>query len=174
MNRHTANWYAFYTKPRAEKIVHEELGYKGIESYLPLIKTLKQWSDRKKWVKEPLFKSYVFVKLTTQDYYNVLNISGVVRCIHFSGKPTPIPENQIDLVRKLLSKDFVFEIVTERIKVGEEVEIILGSFMGFRGRLVAEKGKRRVAVALEQLGCTVLINIDIALLKPLEKASISC
>ena len=56
-------WYAIYTKPRTEKKACEELTCKGISTYLPVVKTLKQWSDRKKWVEKPYFPGYLFVRI---------------------------------------------------------------------------------------------------------------
>ena len=57
-------WYPVYTHPRAEKKAHQALSNKGIETYLPLRRQLKQWSDRKKWVDEPFIKSYLFVHIS--------------------------------------------------------------------------------------------------------------
>jgi len=73
-----AKWYAVYTKSRTEKKLTGRLNEKGIESYLPLRKTLKQWSDRKKIVEEPLISSYVFVNIQNSRYYDVLNTQGAV------------------------------------------------------------------------------------------------
>ena len=56
------NWYAIYTRAKAEKKVYEQLERSGYEVYLPLTTTIKQWSDRKKKIKTPLISSYVFIK----------------------------------------------------------------------------------------------------------------
>ena len=48
-------WYAVYTRPKWEKKVAELLSRKRIENYCPLNKSIKQWSDRKKTIFEPLF-----------------------------------------------------------------------------------------------------------------------
>ncbi len=101
-NKH---WYALYTKSRNEKKVHQLLEEAGIESYLPLIKTLKQWSDRKKWVEEPLFKSYIFVQVQANQYYHVLNIPGIVRYITFEGKAVIVPEKQILAIKQFLNNE---------------------------------------------------------------------
>jgi len=85
-------WYAVYTRSRTEKQTQELLLRSGIEVYLPLVKNLKQWSDRKKWVEEPLFRSYLFVHISPAEYYDVLNIPGAVRYITFEGKAVAIPK----------------------------------------------------------------------------------
>ena len=55
-------WFALYTRPKAEKKVEERLSLAGFDSFLPLQTVIKQWSDRKKKVEIPLINSYVFVK----------------------------------------------------------------------------------------------------------------
>jgi transcription antitermination factor NusG len=67
----TSHWYALYTKPRWEKKVHALLTDKKIESYCPLNKVRKKWSDRMKTVEEPLFKSYVFVRVNEEEQTKV-------------------------------------------------------------------------------------------------------
>ena len=76
-------WYAIYVKSTNEKKVFKTLDDIGIESFLPLITKMKQWSDRRKKVEEPLFRSYLFVNITLSDYYKVLNVNGVVKFISF-------------------------------------------------------------------------------------------
>jgi transcription antitermination factor NusG len=90
---HQAHWYAVYTKPRSEKKLADLLNDKGIEAYLPMRRTLKQWSDRKKMVDEPLITSYVFVHVFRKNYFEVLNTPGAVKYIWFCGKPAVIPAN---------------------------------------------------------------------------------
>ena len=97
-------WYALYTKSRTEKKVYQLLTEKGIDTYLPLIKTLKQWSDRKKWVEEPLFRSYIFIKITEKERLNAIRTDGVVRMITFQGKPVSIPNKQIEAVRAYINE----------------------------------------------------------------------
>ena len=142
-----ARWYAAYTKPRNEKKVYDRLVAAGIETYLPLQRRLKQWSDRKKMVEEPLFRSYIFVKILHKDYYNVLNVFGVVRYITFEGKAVPIPDNQINLIKQLLEQDFEVESVEETLEPGMMVEVKLGSLIGLIGELVEHKGKKKIGRA---------------------------
>jgi Transcription termination factor nusG len=64
-------WFVLYTKPRWEKKIHQLLDAKEIENYCPLNKVSKKWSDRMKIVEEPLFKSYVFVKVSEEEQTKV-------------------------------------------------------------------------------------------------------
>ncbi len=167
-----ARWYAAYTKPRNEKKALERLEATGIEAYLPLQRRLKQWSDRKKMVEEPLFRSYIFVRITQKDYYNVLNTFGVVRYITFEGKAVPIPDNQIDLIKNLLEQNVEFEAIEEVLKLGTRVEVKFGSLLGLIGELVEHKGKQKVVVRLEHISHSLLVTLPTQyIVKALEKQS---
>jgi len=65
-------WIAVYTKSRHEKVVIQELEKKNIEAYCPILKERRQWSDRKRWVEFPLFRSYVFVKIELKNSLYIL------------------------------------------------------------------------------------------------------
>ena len=154
-----ARWYAAYTKPRNEKKALERLEAAGIEVYLPLQRRLKQWSDRKKMVEEPLFRSYIFVRITQKDYYNVLNTIGIVRYITFEGKAVPIPDNQINLIKNLLEQDVEIEAIEETLKLGAKVEVKFGSLIGLVGELTEHKGKQKVVVRLEHISHSLLVTL---------------
>ena len=88
-------WFAIYVRSRTEKKVFKSLQDEGIESFLPLITRLKQWSDRKKKVEEPLFRSYLFVHINRKECAKVQKISGVVKFIKFENQAVTVPDNQI-------------------------------------------------------------------------------
>ena len=94
-------WYAVYTRSRHEKRLMDLLSEKGIEAYVPMRKVLHQWSDRKKFVEEPIIRSYCFVKVNFKSYYEVLNTHGAVRYVWFTGKPAAIPERQINTLKAI-------------------------------------------------------------------------
>ena len=97
-------WLALYTRPRWEKKVHALLTEKGIESYCPLNKVRRQWSDRVKTVEEPLFKSYVFVRVNEGERTAVRLTSGAINFIYWNGKPAQIREKEIVAIRKFLDE----------------------------------------------------------------------
>ncbi|MBN1990726.1 MAG: UpxY family transcription antiterminator [Bacteroidales bacterium] len=153
-------WYAAYTKPRNEKKVLERLRETGIEAYLPLQKRLKQWSDRKKFVEEPIFRSYIFVRIELKDYFNVLNTTGIVRFITFEGKAVPIPDKQIDQVKLLLEqKDVEVDVSEEPIMPGTMIEITSGVMIGLTGELVEHQGKQKVVVRLNHISHSLLVSL---------------
>ena len=67
-------WHALYVRSRSEKKVLSQLEDMGVQAYLPLISVVKQWSDRRVKVEEPLFKSYVFVYSDRKEYIPILNL----------------------------------------------------------------------------------------------------
>ncbi len=152
-------WFAAYTKPRNEKKVFDRLLSSGIETFLPLQKRIKQWSDRKKMVEEPLFRSYIFVKISAKDYYKVLNTPGVVRYITFEGKAVPIPEKQIDQIKQLLEQDIEIEAIEENIEPGTIVEVRFGSLMGLLGELITHQGKKKVVVRIDHISHSLLVTL---------------
>ena len=97
-------WYAVYTKPRWEKKVDKLLTEKGIESYCPLQKIQRQWSDRKKIVEEPLFKSYVFVRIPDAEQTALRKVNGVVNYVYWMGKPAVVKDREIEVIKKFLDE----------------------------------------------------------------------
>ena len=171
MNMPNKSWYAVYVKSRTEKKVALELQYESINHYLPLVKRLKQWSDRKKWVEEPLFRSYIFVNIEPVDYYKVLQVQGAVKYVSFEGIAVPIPEAQINAIRYYLEEtDPENNNINDWTK-GKKVEVISGSMAGLSGELIEVHGKHKVKVEIEAVGSTLLIHIPKSKLKIIEGQS---
>lgn len=160
-------WYAIYTNPRAEKQVRDRLLEAGIEVFLPLQKTYRQWSDRKKLIEKPLLSSYVFVKVIPLHFPKVYQVKGVVRLITFEGQPASIPQNQIDNLRLLINSDAEIEISSEKFDRGDNVEVIRGSLIGLTGELVTIGSHNRVVVRIDRLDQNLIVNIPMTFLRRL-------
>lgn len=158
-------WFAVYVKSRSEKKVHQALLKQEIDVFLPLQKRLKQWSDRKKWIEEPLIRSYLFVKITSKDYYNVLNTYGVVRYVTFLNKAISIPEWQIDILKKTVNLKIENEVTREIMHPGASVEVISGPFQGTQGQLVDFLGKKMFLIEISHIGHSLLLKIPPDLIK---------
>ena len=153
------NWYAIRVKSRAEKKVNAELIEQGIESYLPLQKRLRIWSDRKKWVELPLISGYVFVHISRREYEIVLRTYNVVCYIYFNGKAAIIREKDILTLKRMLGQsELELEVTIESFKPGQMVEIISGPLCGVIGELIEFKGKNKVALRIPPLGYTVMVE----------------
>ena len=152
-------WFAVYVKSRSEKKVFKLLEDVGIESFLPLITRVKQWSDRKKKVDEPLFRSYLFVNIQLADYYRVLQIPGVVKFITFEKQPVPVPDNQIIAIKEYISDIDLQNINYDDFKEGELVRIKSGQMKDLIGRFVKINGKHRIIVDIAVVGQSLPITI---------------
>lgn len=160
-------WYAVYTRSRHEKKVAEQLKERHVEYYLPSIPRLRQWKDRKKMVEMPLFPGYLFVNIKLANRLLVLTADGVVRLLGFNGELTPIPEYQIENIRRLLSQPELIEIEFY-IEEGDWVEIIYGPFSGVFGKLVQLHGKRRLLVGIDLIHQAVSVEVDMSWVRKVE------
>jgi transcription antitermination factor NusG len=151
-------WYALYTRPRWEKKIAELLSAKQIENYCPLQKLEKNWSDRKKIILEPLFKSYVLVRLAPKAHIPVLQTDGVIGFVTFQGKPAVIRDEEIDIVKQFLQDYENIQVERIDVNVNDEVTIINGPLMQQTGQ-VMEVNNRMVKVMLPSLGFA-LVAID--------------
>ncbi|MHB2148076.1 UpxY family transcription antiterminator [Calditrichota bacterium LG25] len=153
------HWYAIYTRPRHEKKVYEGLIEKEITAYLPLIKRVRQWKDRKKKVDMPLFSSYLFVRIDYKNRFDVLQTKGVVKIVNFNGVPAVIPDWQIESLKKMLEHPEKIQL-ENYIKPGELVVIEEGPFRGLKGMVKSLRGKTRLVVSIEGIMQTVSVEID--------------
>jgi len=155
----TSHWYAIYTKPRWEKKVHALLSEKEIESYCPLNKVRKKWSDRIKTVEEPLFKSYVFARVNGEEQTKVRLTAGVMNFVYWQGKPAIIPAREIETIRKFLNE--YENVMTEPIQLKEDGKVIIrqGLFMDHEAKILKIEGNR-VKVIIESIGYALVASID--------------
>ena len=160
----TKRWYALYTRSRTEKKVAEMLEKRGVEVYLPLQKTMKQWSDRRKTVYEPLFRSYVFVRVSNADYMEALTVPGVVRYVMLAGEHVPIPDCQIEAVRTYLGEISLRQEVSYFSR-GDEVEVAYGALKGLRGKLQSAKDQRKLIVRIDAINQNITLTLPAHLLK---------
>lgn len=165
----TYHWYAIYTRSRGEKVAAKLLSDMGIDVYLPLQKKLRQWSDRKKWVEVPYINSYVFVKTSEKEYYDILNTQGVIRYVTFNGKAAAIPEWQIEAMKKVISSSLPVIFSDHHFKKGQKVHIEHGALMGYEGEVVNDSdGKKKVMIRIGQLGISMMIHLDLSDVRKIE------
>ena len=155
-------WYAIYVRSKHEKNVHSALLNKGIESTLPLKTVIRQWSDRKKKVKLPMFRGYVFVKINLNiDKLNVLQTPGIVKFVHFNNQIPAIPEEQIFWLDTLLSSKLEINYETQYL-LGNEAEVIAGPFKGLKGKVIKQKSVFRVVLWIDIIMQGISVEMDLA------------
>lgn len=158
-------WYPVYTHSRAEKQACHALLNKGLKTYLPLHKQLKQWSDRKKWVEEPFIKSFLFVHITENEQTEVLRTKGISRFIYFSGKITSMPDRQIEELKLLMTSPYELEITEENLQPGEKIVIKAGPLKGITGEIINYRSQKQVALRLHNLGYSIIVHVTASLIE---------
>ena len=165
-------WYAVYVRSRQEKKVHQLFEEKGIESSLPLIKTTRKWSDRKKKVEMPLFRGYVFVKINiNKDKLNILKTDGVVKFIGIKKKPSRIPDEEIRWIYMMVEKSDTVKNEKE-IPIGHKVRVTTGAFKGVEGVAMRAGNQSRLVIVIESIMNAVSIEISPNYLKNIKKQTI--
>jgi transcription antitermination factor NusG len=151
-------WYALYTKPRHEFKAEMQLNSVSVENYLPTFTTLKQWSDRKKKVTSPLFRGYIFIYANEKERFLSVEQSTIVRTICFNGKPSAIPDWQIESLRKMLTET-TDVVISDKIETGAKVKIINGPFTDVIGVVTAQQEESWLAVSVELVHRSVMVRL---------------
>lgn len=158
-SNHVKKWLAIYTRPRWEKKVNQLLTEKGVESYCPLNKVRRKWSDRIKIVEEPLFKSYVFVRISEQERSAVRLTNGAINFVYWNGKPAVIREKEIVAIRKFLDEYENVEARPAELKMNQRVRVTTGTLMDQEGEVLDLRHKV-AKVAIDSLGYILIAYID--------------
>jgi len=155
-------WHVIYTKSKWEKKVEGLLLNANIESWCPVQKKERQWSDRKKIIEEPLFRSYVFVKIDTEEHIKVLGTIGVVNFLYFEKKPAIIRDNEIEAIRKYLGQSNASIQVVDmaHMPANTKVSINQGLFMGQKGEVI-KASKKTVYVRLESINMMMIVEFKV-------------
>ena len=156
-------WYAVHTRSNFEKRVAGELMLKGIECFLPVVREVHQWKDRKKLVEVPVFSGYVFVRFAAspEEQLTVLKTNGTARIVGTSGAPEPIPSSEIDSIRVLVDSGCVFK-QHPFLKEGARVLVKRGPLRGIYGVLLTIKNTHRLILSITLLSQSVAAEIDMS------------
>lgn len=165
-HRDTSNWYAIYTKPRAEKKVFERLTLSGFDAYLPMVTSVREWSDRKKEISIPLISSFVFVNVSKELLFETLKIQGSLRVLRYLGKPAVIRDYEIENLKILMNDTTQFSTIENSVfEKGEPVEVISGPFAGLKGQSVTTQGKHRIIIDIEAIGSRLAVNVPLVFVR---------
>lgn len=162
------SWHVIYVRTRYEKRAHDDLGRGGIESFLPMRKELHQWSDRKKWVEVPLFRSYVFVNITASERNRVYMLDGFVNFVAMNGKPSIVPEWQIDIVKRVVDY-FPGEVnALGAGYVGKTGVIVSGPLAGLKGKIVDVLNERWFTIKIDGLEKLLAVKVPISIVQDVD------
>lgn len=151
-------WFALYTKPRTEFKAAKQLEAVGVEYYLPTIVKISQWSDRKKKITEPLLRGYIFILSDERERILSLEQPSIVRCLSEHGRPSRIPNWQIDNLKKMLQTHAEFHI-KEGLVAGVKVKIKEGPFQGVIGVVQEAEAGKSIVVSIDLLNRSVIAHL---------------
>jgi transcriptional antiterminator NusG len=158
-------WYAIWTRSRHEQVVREQLERKGVEAFLPTITRWSRWKDRRKKIDWPLFPGYCFARFESGATLPVLTCAGVVSIVSFDGDLAPIPDEEIDAIRRLVGSDLQYD-PCPLIREGTLVEVRHGPLKGVVGRLTRKGAHARLILAVDLIGQAVSVEVDAADVRP--------
>jgi len=154
-------WYGLQTRPRHEKIVVQRLEERGVTTLLPLVTEVHRWSDRKKTVEVPLFSCYVFAKFAPnrEERLRILRVEGVFGLVGARGEGTPIPDEQIEAVRSVVSGQLPWSS-HPFLKIGQRVRIRSGALNGVEGILVSRNGDRTLVISVDAIQRSLAVSVE--------------
>lgn len=162
MSTENRNWFALYTKPKHEFKAELDLSKLEIENYLPKITKTKQWSDRKKKITLPLFSGYIFINVNEKERYQALELPGIVKTVSFNGKPSVVPDFEIDNLKRMLEGNPEVNVIDE-LKAGTLVKVVDGPFKDVEGIVYKTPNNERIlaiVINLLKRSVTVLLPTE--------------
>ena len=154
------HWYALRTRSRHEKLVRDQLDKQGIEPLLPTVKRLSQWKDRKKEIEVPLFSGYCFVRFSQEKKTPVQKTTGVVEIVGSGSRPEPIPEQEIDSLRRLMTSVLPYD-PHPYLHEGMKVEVVRGPLQGVQGILLRKEKRHRLVIGVRLIEQAAAVEIDV-------------
>ncbi|MGH9559561.1 MAG: transcription termination/antitermination protein NusG [Bryobacteraceae bacterium] len=158
-------WFALTVRPNHERAAVRGLSNQGFDSYLPLHRVRRRWSDRVMESDSALFPGYVFCRFQSRDKLRVLKSAGVRSIIGLGGNPAPVDEEEISAVRTLVSSGRPIS-PWPYLHAGQKVSIQNGPLASLRGVVVRTNGAWRAVVSVEALSCSVAVEVDYDAIRP--------
>jgi transcription antitermination factor NusG len=158
-------WYALQVRARYERVASSSLTGMGFETFLPLSKSTREWSDRKKTVDSPLFPGYIFCRFDIQDRLPILKTPGMIQIVGYSRIPIPVDENEINAIQSAIAsglpnQPFPF------LETGDKVIVRAGPLAGLEGILVESRGKNRFILSINLLQRSIAVEIKLEFIAP--------
>ena len=167
-------WCLIYTKPNHEKKVAKCLSECGVTCYLPLVRSLRTWHDRKKYIDTPLFPSYIFVYLTTlYDYYHCQSCDGFLYFVSSGKKLAVVSDSIVNNIRIAVENGREMEVSTGSFQPGNRLTVVSGPLAGLSGEMVQFKEKERILIRVNLLQRNILIAVPSENLILTNKTSLS-
>jgi transcription antitermination factor NusG len=161
LDNEVERWFAVSTRFKSEKYACVMMGKKGIHSYLPIQTTSRKHGKKVRIYEKPVISCYVFVKIIKEQYITVLETENVLGFVKFSKNLISIPEEEIELLRRIAMDD---ELEVESTPIafaeGDLVEITAGNLIGLKGKIIQQANQRKFQIEFEKMGQSILITMD--------------
>ena len=155
-----SHWYAVHTRSRHEKMVAGLLAEREIERFLPLVRTLSQWADRRKWVEKPVFPGYLFVRVHEDETPTVRETGGVVRLLGTEpSRPSIVPDAEVENIRRLVATRVSVDPYPY-LKRGQLVCITRGALRGVEGTLIRKSRRYFLVISVKLFGRSVVAEVS--------------
>ena len=158
-------WFALTVKHQHERSVEGALASSGVDTFLPLYRLRRRWSDRSIDLDAPLFPGYVFGRFAAGDRVRVLRTPGVARIVGFGGLPAPVAPSEIDGIRAALASKLPIG-PWPYPKPGDRVRIESGPLRGLEGALVRQKDALHLVLSVELLQRSLAIEVTAETISP--------
>lgn len=159
-------WLAIHTRSRHEHVLNRELAKRGIESFLPLRKVTRQWSDRRMVIEEPLFRGYLFVQIAMEDRLRALSCPGAIRFVGTSGSPWEVGKNEIEALHRFIGQGLKVDPFPY-LREGQRVYIRSGPLKGIEGFIIRKQRHCRLVISVEMMMQSVSVEVDEACVETL-------
>lgn len=157
--RDQGSWCVLQVVPRHEYTVARTLAWRGYVHFLPTCWVHRRWSDRVKVIEQPLFPGYVFCRIQQALMQLVRGTPGIIRIVSFGRNPCPIPEDEIEAIRRmLLSKREISPV--PYLQAGQKVEVIAGPLAGVTGIIIRVKHSHRLVMSIDLIMKSIAVEVD--------------
>ena len=154
-------WYCLKVKPRNEIKVNTIIQNKKIETYLPLVTTIKYYSDRKKKIQVPLIPGYLFVYGDEEERKLAITMTpGAIHYLKFKGRYAEVKPEEIENIKIMLREPEKVKIEKDAIKKGDAVKIKSGIFSGLTGEIQEVRGNFKLLVRIEEIGIAMSVEVN--------------
>jgi len=153
-------WYVLFVRTNHENKVRNILNRLNIESYLPLIKELRYWSDRKKWMERPLFPGYIFLRVSCREFFSVMDNNSVISYVKEGQNPASISEDQISMIRQVEASGNSYVEEQNCLVEGDSIKVIGGPMKGIEGRISRIDKHEYLLIDIHQVSQIIRLKIS--------------
>jgi transcription antitermination factor NusG len=152
-------WRVLLARRLSERKVGERLEDMGFQACVPTRKQLSLRHNCKVFHEVVLFNNYVFVATDQKRRNEALQLGNVFKYLNFVGCDATLSEREALHIQRLCGVEAPVEVTYEALQAGDEVEVLSGPFINYRGPIIALNGKTRLQLALPMMERVVIVEV---------------